>query len=406
MSETINNREYRQQVLKEIILELHQGRDVAELQERFAKIIEGVSPSEISAMEQALISEGMPISEVQRLCDVHASVFKGTLEQIHHPDTIPGHPIHTFKAENVELEKLIGDIDKNADIFKENDNKENLLKLIEQFNLLWDIDKHYSRKENILFPFLEKYGITAPPQVMWGVDDEIRSAIKKVKASLLNYDNDKEAVVSAIKETLDKIKEMIFKEENILFPMTLETLSEDEWAKVMEDSDEIGYCLTEPQGKWEPVNINVEERQEADKLGDQSAKGYIKFETGILTAKEISAMFNSLPVDVTFIDKDNLVKYFSQSKERVFARTKAIIGRSVENCHPPGSVHIVDKIVDDLKSGRKDHEDFWIRKGDFFLLIRYFAVRDENGEYLGAMEVTQNIKPIQEITGEKRLVSD
>jgi len=117
-------------------------------------------------------------------------------------------------------------------------------------------------------------------------------------------------------------------------------------------------------------------------------------------------MFNTLPIDITFVDKDGAVKYFSQGKERIFARPKTIIGRQVQNCHPPASVHIVEKIVEDLRSGKKEHEDFWIRMGDQYVYIRYFAVRNEKGEYLGTMEVTQNIKPIQEISGEKRLMSD
>ena len=141
--------------------------------------------------------------------------------------------------------------------------------------------------------------------------------------------------------------------------------------------------------------------------GEQTSNnGYIKFDAGILLPQEINAMFNTLPIDITFVDKDGAVKYFSQGKERIFARPKSIIGRQVQNCHPPASVHIVEKIVEDFKSGKKDNEDFWIKLGDKYVLIRYFAVRNENGEYLGTMEVTQNIKPIQEIAGEKRLLSE
>jgi DUF438 domain-containing protein len=196
---------------------------------------------------------------------------------------------------------------------------------------------------------------------------------------------------------------MIFKEENILFPMCKDTLTEDEWLTIAEESGEIGYCLTEPASVWKPKRVNLE-KKEADKVSTQ-APGYVKLETGVLKVEELEAMLNTLPFDITFVDKDDVVKYFSQGKERIFARTKAIIGRTVHNCHPPASVHVVEKIVQDLKSGAKDHEDFWIKMGDVYALIRYFAVRDSEGNYLGTVEVTQNIKPIQDIEGEKRLMS-
>jgi len=126
----------------------------------------------------------------------------------------------------------------------------------------------------------------------------------------------------------------------------------------------------------------------------------------VLKSEEVIHMLNTLPLDITFGEKNDTVKYFSQGKERIFHRTKAVIGRNVANCHPPASVHVVQKIVEDFKSGAKDHEDFWIKMGDKYVLIRYFAVRSDTGEYLGTLEVTQDIKPLQEITGEKRLLSD
>lgn len=402
MSELINNREYRQKILKELIKELHDGKSVEEVKERFAHLIEGISPSEISEMEQSLIMEGMPVSEIQRLCDVHAEVFKGSIEEIHQPQYEIGHPIHTLRMENRAIEELIKEsIKPHLNKFKQSDLNENRMELISDLNLLWDIDKHYSRKENLLFPYLEKYQITAPPQVMWGVDDEIRAGIKHVKSLLTDYKGDNTVVVKEMDRVLDRIIEMIFKEENILIPMAFETLSEDEWLEIARESHEIGYCLTHPKGEWVPERVNVsKEEKEKDDVGN------IVFETGVLSVKEISAIFNHLPIDVTFVNKDDVVKYFSHSKERIFARTKSVIGRKVENCHPPGSVHIVEKMVEDFKSGKKDSEDFWINMGPMFVYIRYFAVRDKNGEYMGTLEVTQNIKPIKEIHGEKRLLAD
>ncbi|NLV88135.1 MAG: DUF438 domain-containing protein [Tissierellia bacterium] len=407
MSELINNREYRQKKLKEVIKELHEGKTVEEVKAKFAEVIDGVTAKEISMMEVELVKDGIPIEEIQRLCDVHAEVFKGSIEEIHHPEEVPGHPVYTMKEENRAIEEFIdNNLKSSLDKFMEDDSDENRFKLISDINLLWDIDKHYSRKENLIFPYLEKYGITSPPKVMWGVDDEIRAKIKDVKLSLTSYNGDKEEIKEKLEDATNQIKEMIFKEENILFPMCLDTLTEDEWIRIYNESDEIGFTLIEPVKNWNRARVNVEEKAKQETDGEAVDKGYIKFETGLLTTNEITHLLNTIPADMTFVDKDNIVKYFSQGKDRIFARTKAVIGRTVENCHPPASVHVVEKIVNDLKSGKKDSESFWIKKGDKYILIQYFAVRDEKGEFLGTLEYTQDIAPIQAITGEKRLLSD
>jgi len=410
MSEVINNREYRQKVLKELIKELHNGKSVEEIKPRFEELIQGISVAEISEMEQALIMEGMPVEEIQRLCDVHAAVFKGSIEEIHAPqnsEEVPGHPIHTFKLENAEIRKLIdNEIKPQLERYKSGDTTVSLKKLEEEFQRLGEIDKHYSRKENLLFPYLEKYGITAPPKVMWGVDDEIRRGIKEVNRLLSTNAENKDVFLKKAEETVNKVIEMIFKEEKILFPMALETLTEDEWFEIARASDEIGYCLITPKDEWKPARVDMVEKIQKEGIQSSANQGYVEFDAGCLTPDEINAMLNTLPIDITFVDKDGAVKYFSQGKERIFARPKTIIGRQVQNCHPPSSVHIVEKIIEDLKSGRKDHEDFWLRMGEKYVYIRYFAVRNEKGKYLGVVEVTQDIAPIQKISGEKRLLSD
>ncbi|MDR7855420.1 DUF438 domain-containing protein [Tissierella sp.] len=406
MSELINNREHRQKMMKEVIRELHEGKTVDEVRAKFAEVIQGVSAKEISEMEVQLVKEGLPIEEIQNLCDVHAAVFKGSIEEIHHPEEVPGHPVHTMKLENRAIEEhMEKTIKPNLMKFKEDDSKENILALVGDINLLWDIDKHYSRKENLIFPYLEKYGITSPPKVMWGVDDEIRALIKDVKLSLTTYKGNKEEIVEKMETMLNQVNEMIYKEDSILFPMSLDTLTEDEWISIYNESDEIGFAIIVPEKKWNRVNVNVENKVKEESQGNEN-DGYIKFESGILTPKQISCILNTIPGDMTFVDKDNLVKYFSQGKDRIFARTKAIIGRSVENCHPPASVHVVEKIVDDLQSGRKDSESFWIKMGEKYVMISYYAVRDENGEFLGTLEFSHDIAPIQAITGEKRLMSE
>ncbi len=409
MSELIDNRgkmpydKEKLEKLKEVIKELHAGKTVAEVKEKFADVIAGTSPLDISRMEVELVKDGLPIEEIQNLCDVHAEVFKGSIEEIHHAEEVPGHPVYTLRKENEALVELMEEtIPEDLKEFMEDDSDDNRFELVGDINLLWDIDKHYSRKENLIFPYLEKAGITAPPQVMWGVDDEVREKIKAAKKELVEYSGNKELVKEKILAATEQAVDMIFKEESILFPMTLDILTEDEWIKVYEGSHEIGYAIIPPQKEWELKRVNVVKTEE-DKGIIES--GFVKFDTGILSSKELELMLNNIPGDITFVDKDNIVKYFSQGKERIFARTKAIIGRTVENCHPPKSAHIVEELVNDFKRGEKDSESFWIQMGDKFVLIQYFAVRDENGEFMGTLEHTMDIAPMRALEGEKRLMT-
>lgn len=407
MSELINNSEMRKNELKAIIKKLHEGVPFEEVKKEFLIKFGTVSTLEIAQMEQELMADGMPAEEIRKLCDVHAEVFRGSIDDVHRPtknfDDVAGHPIHTFKLENREIENVLEELGRRLEEFEKHASKEQGYQLLEQLNLLWDIDKHYSRKENLLFPYIERYGVTGPAKVMWGADDEIRGLIKTaIKMLKEQDDSNRNEILANTRVAMEKITSMIFKEEDILFPTATRFLTDEEWYKIASESDEIGYCLISPAGKWKPQSINDETVQEEG----QTPSGYIRFDTGILTVKEISGIFNHLPIDVTYIDKDDVVKFFSHGPDRIFVRTKAVIGRNVSNCHPPHSVHIVETLVNDFKSGKKDSEDFWIPLGDMYVLIRYFAVRDEDGQYMGALEVTQNIKPIQAITGQKRLLSE
>jgi DUF438 domain-containing protein len=391
MSELINNREKRRKLLKTLIIDLHNGGDFDSVRKRFEAHFKDVSAKEISDMEQALIKDGMPVEDIQRLCDVHAAVFKGSIREIHmenRDEENPGHPVHTFMLENKKIERLV-------DLAKASLSGNDLGALLRHLKKLREIDKHYSRKENLIFPKLEKHNITGPPKVMWAIDDEVRN---ELKAHVQNLDEGKKA--GDILSTLKKISEMIYKEDNILVPMILEAFSVDEWIEIKDNSDEIGYCFVKIEDRWKPpVNAKMEE------ANHQTGSGSVNLGAGVLSDTEIRRILNTLPVDITFVDANDRVKYFSEGTERIFPRPRTIIGREVSNCHPPASVHIVEKLVEDLKSGIKDNEDFWIRMGEKFVYIRYFAVRDDEGKYLGTLEFSQNIKKITELEGEKRLVT-
>jgi DUF438 domain-containing protein len=397
MSELINN---RQQQLKTIIKKIHNGLPLDEAKAMFKEQFGTVTTEEITSMEHTLIEEGMPIEEVQKLCDVHAAVFDGAISDIHKAKDITdiqGHPAHVLRVENDRIQEVL---DNEIKPFIDKSDKTSILMLTIGFERLSEVSKHYARKENLLFPGLEKRGVTSIPKVMWGVDNEIRESIKSIIATLRSTDIDEKELSFDMYKTIHRVEDMIVKENNILLPLLSDTLSLYDWILADEGSDEIGYFLEEPSIRWKNNNTPVTQHPQSYQSHDE-----VPFDAGTLLPVELNSILNTIPFDMTFIDKDGHVKYFTQGKERIFDRPKTILGRHVNMCHPPQSVHVVDKIVNSFKSGEKDHEDFWIDFHNMFVHIRYYAIRDKNGDYLGTLEITQDIKPIRDLTGEKRLMN-
>lgn len=407
MSELINNSQERKRILKELIKSLHEGKTVDDVKAEFQKHFGSVSTAEITAVEQELVKEGLPAEEIQRLCDVHAAVYEGRVEDIHPTrdySKVVGHPAYVFDLENRAIERLIDSeiIPYLQDyLAKPNNNSYLLLRIA--MDQLATIDIHYKRKEYLFFPVLEKRGITAPPKVMWGVDDEIRADIKNTIDLLNSIDATPKRIEKMVTNVVTRIKDMIFKEDNILMPLLADTFNLLDWIRIDEATEEFGYTLIEKPASWK---VQKEEAKKETQPETEKNIGEVTFDAGHLSPLELNSLLNTLPFDLTFVDANNQVKYFTCGNERIFERPKTIIGRNVSLCHPPHSVHVVEGIIEDFRSGKKDHEDFWIRFKDQFVMIRYFAVRDKEGNYLGTLEVTQNIKPITELQGEKRLVSE
>lgn len=421
MSELINNKEFRQKELKRIIMKLHDGASPEEVRDEFARSFDNVSGIEIAEMEQQLIKEGMPIENIQLLCDVHSSVFRGSIEKLHSEEVIKYensekdedgypkiHPISILKRENRWLEKVISDkVLPALKMYEQNKTPDNINKLIEHIKTLSKIDIHYARKENTIFPIMEKNNVTGPPQVMWGVDDEIRNSLKNIISLLEDGGQNHEKVSNLVNETVTRINEMIFKEEDIMLPMLADFATDNDWENVAESSMEFEFLVEKPEKVWrvsQAVFYNPDNEEEDSSQDLSSDK--IKFDAGELTTEEINAILNTVPIDMTFVGADNRVKYISRGKERIFDRPISVLGREVKHCHPPTSVDVVEQIVEDLRSGKKDNEDFWIKLGDKFVYIRYFAVRNAKGEYLGVLETSHDIKPIRDLEGEKRLRSE
>jgi DUF438 domain-containing protein len=266
-----------------------------------------------------------------------------------------------------------------------------------------DIEKHYQRKENLLFSCLERHGITGPSKVMWGKDDEVRELLKALGEALqvegLSGDELEVVVSTLVEPCVAAIEEMILKEAKILFPMSRETLTDDEWAEVWRDSPRHGFCLIEPREGYRPP-----QEKAPDRVADLDRDEAVVFPTGALNLDQLRGMLAALPVDLTFVDAEDRVRYFSEGADRVFERSRAIIGRKVQHCHPPKSVHMVEEIVSSFRAGRQDVAEFWIELGGRFVHIRYFAVRDDRGSYLGTLEVTQDLTPLRALEGERRLL--
>lgn len=406
MSEFINNVSRRKEALKEVIQRLHAGESVESLQEKFGDAIRGATAGEIADAERAMIGEGIAVSEIQRLCDLHVAVFKESLDEEPAPESLPGHPVFTFRMENEVTLRLLESMADTFNLWMIGDPTARA-SLQAQTENLKTIEKHYSRKENLLFPYLEKKGFEGPSAVMWGVHNEIRDQIRQVRQALADDESDPQVVQGQFKTLAKNIQEMVYKEEKILFPESLVRLTEAEWAEIQSQEDGIGYFNGAPQ----PTEISQEENQNQSQPtqkenGTMEGNGLLSLDIGALTQEQINLMLTHLPVDVTYVDENDEVRYFTQGQHRIFDRSAAIIGRAVTKCHPPQSVHKVQIILEDFRSGKRDVAEFWIQMGEAFIHIRYFALRNAAGEYKGCIEVSQEISHLRSLEGEKRLLDD
>ncbi len=409
MSELINNSQKRKDLLKHMILQLHAGDAPEEVNTRLIELMKKIPYGDVVEVEQELISEGvLDEKEVLKFCDMHTKALEGAIDQSGAKEIPENHPADVFLKENRELLKVIKQMDVLFDEISslENDSKipEYFMKLKALFNALWDVDKHYRRKENLLFPYLENYGITGPPTVMWGKHDETRgflkAALEAVEVSKgITVEEAKNVIDTVFRVATTAVADMCMKEEEILFPMCMDKLTDIEWYEIQDQTLEIGFCLYDPKGLWKPEGMDAAKKEvEAD---DE----LIQLPSGSFTKTELQAILNSLPIDMTFVDKNEKVKYFSQSEERIFDRNRAILNRDVKLCHPPSSVGIVEEILHDFSSGKETKAPFWIQMGGQFIHIEYIALKDEEGNFLGTLEVSQNLTEKRKLEGDQRLLS-
>jgi DUF438 domain-containing protein len=399
-------KENKKQALKEIILDLHKGLPSSAAKERFEKEVGNVSSTEIAELEQGLIDEGLSPDEIKKFCNVHALIFQSALEKSASEDTNPAHPVYLFKLENRGLEKEVKSFKELLAGRKTLEFSEFKGRLKAELLKLKGVEIHFTRKEQLLFPFLEKHGFPGPSKVMWAKDNEIREFFRAALGDLETL-TDAEKIDHYVKNNLDpllaELESMIVKEENILFPTSLEKLKTEDWIQILRESDDIGYVFIKKPEEAELVRQNLEAAVCEEPV---SAENLVNFPSGSLKLSDLMYLMNTLPVDITFVDKDDRVRYFSESKERIFVRPRAILGRQVQNCHPPQSLDRVEKILKSFKDGSRDSYNFRIYMGGKYIYIAYYALRDKDKNYLGTLEVSQDITSINGLAGEKRLADE
>ena len=405
MSENLGQKSKRETV-REIIMGLHKGLSVEAAKDKFEKEVGIITSSEIAEIEQSLMNEGISQDEIKKFCNVHALLFESALEKSVAKEESPAHPLYLSRLENREIEKItvaIRELIKNKGSISLGPFKQKMNEILLK---LRNVDTHYTWKEQVLFHYLEKYGFFGPSKVMWGKDDEIRELLNRCVSGIEKVKEKKEMdeyIERNLNLLVEEVDGMIFKEEKILFPASLEKLKAQDWVEVLKETENVGYGFI---AKPKETSLLIEELKSAVLEETRVQEETITFPTGEVKLGELMGIFNMLPVDITFIDQDDAVKFFSEGPSRIFLRTKSIIGRKVQNCHPPKSVHVVERILESFKAGKKDSVDFWINYKGKFVYIRYFAIRDRNRKYLGTLEISQDITSIKKLEGEKRLLDE
>ena len=391
----------RTEMFKRYLRRLGSGEDLEAVRADFAAEFQDVDAAEIMQAEQELMQEGTPLSEVQRLCDLHSALFHGATrnERIANAEkavaeslrqqqakaayrnqderaaalagllAIPGHPLQTLTQENENLTRIIGAARVDGS---------DLTALLPK---LREISTHYAKKGDLLYPLLKvRYGITGPSDVMWTVDDEIRDEI----ASLARTEAQDAAWNDRLAAVLNRAEEMIYKEENILFPICATHFSEDEWYGIYHDAKDYDDCLGVTGGAWDAAEKNKKPKT-------ASADGEIRMPGGHLTLEQLTALLNTLPIEISFVDADNMNRYFNEGP-KVFKRPAMALDREVFSCHPPKIEPMVRAIIEDFRAGRRDQVPVWMEKAGKTMLVQYMAVRSKDGRYLGTVEVVHDME--------------
>jgi DUF438 domain-containing protein len=386
----------KRKLVASIIRDLHAGLSVEDAKARVQREVGTLTSGEVTEIEQSLIDEGVSPDEIKRFCNVHALLFESSLEQAVVAEGSPSHPLSLLKSENRAIEGIVAEL--RAALASGSAAGGGVPAVLAK---LKGVDRHYALKENAIFPFLEKHGFSGPSQVMWGKHNDVRQLLRDAEKAAAGGAPAIEAARKDVFEPLAaEVEGMIFKEENILFPACIEKLEPAEWVKVLASFHEIGLPYASPPAADAALAELAALKAEAAEAGT------VVLPSGRVSSVELAALLDVLPVDISFVGADDTVRYFNQTKDRIFPRAVSVVGRNVRNCHPPQSVGKVVEILESFRRGERDHADFWIDLHGRLVWIRYFAVRDPSGKYLGCLEVSQDLTEPRRLTGERRLLDD
>ena len=393
----------RTEMLKDYLRRLGKGEDLEAVRADFVKNFRDVEASEIMKAEQDLLKEGTPLQEVQKLCDVHSALFHGATreEKIANAEkavqesladkkiegnkkeiagaltAISGHPLNLFEKENEALETLFGKV---REAIAGRDVEKELL------SELREISVHYAKKGDLLYPHLKtQYDVSGPSDVMWTVDDEIRDEI----SALARAEEQDDDWYDRLSKVLDRAEEMIYKEKNILFPICAVNFSQDDWYAVYRDSKDYAEVLGISFPRWEDAEKALAAKTES--AAAKMADGEVVMPGGHMTVPQLTALLNTIPMEISFIDADNINRFFNEGP-KVFKRAGMAIDREVFSCHPPKIEPMVRNILESFRDGSKDSVPVWMEKNGRTMLVNYMAVRDRDHHYLGAVELVQDME--------------
>lgn len=436
--------------LKSYLKRLGEGESLEAVRKDFAAEFQGVEASEIMKAEEAILAEGTPITEVQKLCDVHSALFHGTTDYSNKHEKsaalsqVKGHPLQTFTRENEALTKLI---DRMKELLAGMEKESSCGSLHEIAGLLLKIRGvavHYAKKGDLLYPHLNaRYGIAGPSAVMWTADDEIRDELGALCKALQKGREaaERRATESKGRETagqnatgsfqssqwdvkwlerlqkvLMRAEEMIYKENHILFPNCAVNFTEEDWMGIYRDAKDYADCLGVHGEVWEEAENWLRKEKEAkktvfkgtkdsqasegeeDRAGSNFSDGVIHMPGGHMTIRQLTALLNTIPLEISFIDAEDRNCYFNEGP-KVFKRAQMALGRSVFTCHPPKVETMVRRIIGEFREGTLDRVPVWMDKGGRTMLVTYMAVRNESGEYMGTMELVQDMEFAKEHFG-------
>ena len=406
MSGFNNNRsEERRESLLTMAMGIMEGKSAIEYLEQNKDYIDAVIPEDVIYLVDEMVDRSRDMELLKKAVSKLLNIFYESLSRQywHFPS---GSFLNYFVLENQAIDLRMKEIKKHLKTLNKKDLsskefnsvKEKLLDIIAGIT---EYEKHYIRKENILFPRIEKelkdYRCM---QVMWSIHDDFRKSIKNLSGLLQDNEKKLDEINREMGRLFFAIYPIIFREEKILFPVSSKLFAEKEMKEMHQESLEIGFSFIQVKQTG-----NLPEAKEGGVPGsEQSDTVLIDLGTGSLKLDQITMILNLLPVDMTFVDENDEVRYFSNPSDRIFPRSKSIIGRKVQNCHPPESMQMVEDILDSFKDGTKDKESFWINMKDKFILIQYFAARDEQGNYRGTLELSQDASWTRSLQGEKRLI--